>query len=110
MKATLTSEFKYLELFLRPKYGDMFPIDHFMEMVEDGGIIPEDGILDEVIIDNHLTNIVIRNWNPCSKLIDIDFDRPERPKKALHSREICVLELEEVRSLPGDVKVMWYNK
>jgi hypothetical protein len=45
MKATLASKFKYLELFLRPKYGDMFPIEHFIEMVEEGCIIPEDGIL-----------------------------------------------------------------
>jgi hypothetical protein len=73
--------------------GDVLSLLDFIGMVMEESIIPSDGIIGDVIVDGHETNIVIPDW------------------WGLGIRDNDVkLKLFQLDLIDGDVEIGWCNK
>ena len=70
-------------------FGDKFRLQDFLECVEDGGIMDDDGMIGEVLIGGELTNINIPGWGYGND-VSMDFD--------------------ELELIDEEVIIVWYNK
>jgi len=77
----------------RDKYGTM-SLKDFIECVEDGGIMDDDGFISRVIIDGYVTNVYVNGWGGYSG----DDPRP------------VGFDLEELKTIQGEVEIDWANK
>lgn len=71
--------------------GVRMKLADFKCSVDDSGFMPDDGIIGDVLVDNHHTNIYVQDWG-----WDVG--------------ESFALTLEELEQIEGVVEIIWFNK
>lgn len=76
------------------KINSIIPLSEFTDLISLGFLFPHDGVITNVLIQEHKTNITIDGW-----FCNIDFE-PE----LLHK-----ITIEELSKLPFDFYIEWKN-
>jgi hypothetical protein len=83
----------YCEYDRSKKIGDVYTLNEFLEYNDSGGIIPYDGMIAHVIINDYVSNIEVDGWGTF-----------------IFDSEMPVADIHDLKIIPGNVEIEWCNR